>query len=201
MRHFRSKAGFSKKAARSRARLCVFFTLAANIAMLGGCSDLPPLPSVEAAPYQLGVGDEIRILTYGDEHLSGTFRVGDGGTIDMPLLGNVVARGKTTADLEHEIADELRDRQLIKNASVAVQIQTYRPVFILGEVSKPGRYPYEPGMTALTVVAAAGGFTYRAKQEQVKIERVIASHPVQGLAPSTSLIEPADVITVRERYF
>ncbi len=169
---------------------------------LAGCEDTPPLPKTHAAAeYRLGPGDQIRIVTYGDERLSGTFRVADNGNIAMPLLGSVPAQGLSADGLAHAIAAELQSRQLLKNASVSVQVESYRPVFILGEVSRPGQYPYEPGMTALTVVAIAGGFTYRARKQEMLIERTAEGGTVQGLAPSTTQIEPGDVITVQERYF
>jgi len=82
-----------------------------------------------------------------------------------------------------------------------VQVESYRAVFILGEVSRPGRYPYEPGMTVLTAVAAAGGYTYRAARSEAVIERRISGAAVQGRAPMTETVEPSDVITIRERYF
>jgi polysaccharide export outer membrane protein len=170
---------------------------------LASCSETPPpLPAASAnAHYHLGAGDQVRILTYGDDHLSGTFSIGDNGSIDMPLLGAVAARGKTTDGLAEAIAGELKSRQLMQKASVSVEIVAYRPVFILGEVVRPGRYPFEPGMTVLTVVAIAGGFTYRAKKEQMIIARDAEGGTVQGVVPSTAPVEPADVITVQERYF
>ncbi len=166
-----------------------------------GCAELPPLPQGDPGPYHLDAGDQIRVITYGDERLSGTFRIGDGGTVEFPLLGPVAARGLTAEELESKIAVALRTRQLMEHPSVSVQVEQYRPVFILGEVARPGRYPYEPGMTVLTVVAAAGGYTYRAARGQAVIERQAGHSAVQGVAPVTAPVEPADVVTIRERYF
>jgi polysaccharide export outer membrane protein len=178
--------------------------LAAVVTILlgvSGCTDLPPLPQGDPGPYRLDAGDQIRVITYGDERLSGTFRIGDGGTVEFPLVGPVAARGLTAEELEGKLASDLRARQLMEHPSVSVQVEQYRPVFILGEVSRPGRYPYEPGMTVLTVVAAAGGYTYRAARSQAVIEREIGHSATQGLVPMTAPVEPADVITIRERYF
>jgi polysaccharide export outer membrane protein len=168
---------------------------------LSGCSDLPALPQIDPGPYHLDAGDQIRVITYGEERLSGTFRIGDGGTVEFPLLGPVAARGLTAEELESKLALDLRQRQLLEHPSVSVQVEQYRPVFILGEVSRPGRYPYEPGMNVLTVVAAAGGYTYRAARGEAVIEREIGHSAVQGLVPMTAPVAPADVVTIRERYF
>jgi polysaccharide export outer membrane protein len=172
-----------------------------GLVLLARCGALPPLPKAAMADYRLGAGDQVRIVTYGDERLSGTFRVGDNGKIDMPLLGSVMARGDTSDGLAASIAAALRSHQLMQNPSVSAEIVAYRPVFILGEVAHPGRYPYEPGMTMLTVVAIAGGFTYRAQRDDMEVERTAEQGVVQGIAPSTAEVEPGDVITVRERYF
>jgi polysaccharide export outer membrane protein len=173
----------------------------ALILCLAGCEELPPLPAGETGLYRLDAGDQIRVMTYGDDRLSGTFRVSDSGTVEFPLLGPVKARGLTAEGLEGEIAAALQTRQLLNHASVSVQVESYRPVFILGEVSRPGRYPYEPGMTVLTAVAAAGGYTYRAARSEALIERRVGGAAVQGRAPMTETVEPSDVITIRERYF
>lgn len=171
------------------------------IAGLAGCEEVPRLPAGETGLYRLDAGDQIRVMTYGDDRLSGTFRVSDSGTVAFPLLGPVRARGLTAEGLEGEIAAALQTKQLLNHASISVQVESYRPVFILGEVSRPGRYPYEPGMTVLTAVAAAGGYTYRAAKSEAVIERRVGGATVQGSAPMTETVEPSDVITIRERYF
>lgn len=170
--------------------------------LLSSCGpDLPPLLATPAAPYRLGVGDEVRVITFGETQLTGRFRVNDSGEIAVPLLGLMQARGLTTAELESRIAAALRDRHLIRSPSVSVEVVAYRPIFILGEVNKPGQYPYQPGMTVLTVVAIAGGFTYRAVESHVRILRTITGTPVEGLASRGAYVQPGDVITVLERYF
>ncbi len=148
----------------------------------------------------LGVGDEIRIITVGGEQLTGDFRVNDGGDIAVPLLGTVHAAGLTTAQLEQRISQELEERKLFKNASVSIEVLAYRPIFILGEVNKPGQYPYQPGMTLLTAVAVGGGFTYRAVTSYASVVRSQGGHAVEGRVSRRSLIYPGDVITIFERW-
>ena len=172
--------------------------------LLVGCSrikNLPPLPEPADTAYRLGVGDQVRLLTFGEESLSEIFRVNDAGSIALPLLGPVPARGRTTDELSRHIASELARRGLIRDASVAVEIVDYRPVFILGEVNRPGQYPYQPGMTVLSFTAIAGGFTYRAVQDQAAVVRLIEGQPVEGRAGPLTVLRPGDVVTVYERIF
>jgi polysaccharide export outer membrane protein len=171
---------------------------------LAGCApggDLPWLPAPSAAPYRLGPGDRIRILTYGVEQLSGPFRVGDSGNIDLPLLGSVHAAGLTTSELGNKIAAELVADQLMREPSVAVEVEEFRPVFILGEVNKPGEYPYKPGMTMLTAVAIAGGFTYRAVEDYALIVRVKDGSAAVGRVLPQGGVAPGDVVRIFERHF
>ncbi|MCB8881747.1 polysaccharide export protein [Acidisoma cellulosilytica] len=177
--------------------------LAACLA-LAGCapgSDLAPLPQTTAKTYTLGTGEEVRVVIFGQTQLTGRFTINDRGNISVPLLGDVPAKGKTTDQLAQIIATDLEQRKLLNNPSVTVEISKYRPVFILGEVVKPGQYPYEPGMTALTLAAIAGGFTYRAQTNDFSVLRKIDGQTVEGRAPRGAEIEPGDVMTVFERYF
>jgi polysaccharide biosynthesis/export protein len=172
--------------------------------MLAGCSPgsgLPPLPTTTAGPYHLGVGDEVRIITFGEERLTSQFKVNDRGEIAIPLLGNVHASGLTTSELERNISSKLIEKKVLLDPSVSVEVVTYRPVFILGEVVKPGQYPYQPGMTVLTAVAIAGGFTYRAQTDYASILRRTDNHAVEGRAPRGTEVRPGDVIDIYERYF
>ena len=174
----------------------------AMLTLLLGCqAKLPPLPPVETTDYLLGPGDRIRIITFGGQELTGEFRVNDSGDIAVPLIGSVHAAGLTSKQLEQSLTRSLNQSRLFKNPSVSVEVVAYRPIFVLGEVSKPGQFPYQPGMTVLTAVAIAGGFTYRAVQDNFSIVRSVDKQPVEGSATRQTLVEPGDVITVYERYF
>lgn len=180
-------------------------SLLVGVAGLPACSapgsDLPPIPTADTTGYKLGAGDQVRIITFSDEQLTGEFRVADSGTIALPLLGSVKAAGLTPHQLEGEVADALRQRNLYKDPSVAVEVIAYRPVFILGEVSRPGQYPYQPGMTVVTAVAIAGGFTYRAVEDESSIVRTVDGKAIEGRAGRETYVRPGDVITVYERTF
>ncbi len=140
-------------------------------------------------------------MVFGQTELTGQFTVNDRGSLSIPLLGDIPARNETPNGLSREISVALQDKKILLNPSVSVEVVKYRPVFILGQVVKPGQYPYEPGMTALTLVAIAGGFTYRAQTGYVSILRKIDGHVIEGRAKRGEEILPGDVVTVYERYF
>ena len=172
-----------------------------GLAACSGPGSLPPIPQTSDADYRLGPGDQVRIITFGDEQLTGEFRVKDDGDVSLPLIGPVKAAGLTTSQLGTEVTQALISKDLYKNPSVSVEVTAYRPVFVLGEVARPGQYPYQPGMTVQTAVAVSGGFTYRAVEDAFKITRNIHDKPVQGRAGPETQVRPGDVITVYERSF
>lgn len=150
--------------------------------------------------YRLGAGDALRVIVFGEEQLSGEFRVDGSGTVAMPLIGEVAARGRTTRQLEQDIAKRL-EQGYVRDARVSVEVLNHRPFYILGEVRNPGQYPYVNGMTALSAVAMAGGYTYRAREDYVLVTR--GSDPEKQIrrAPATTPVNPDDVVRVPERYF
>jgi len=181
-------------------RVKAFF---AGLLMLASCApgaDMAPLPPVPPGPYHLGVGDQVRIITFGEDQLTGQFRIGDSGDIALPLLGTIHAAGDSVDALQGKIASTLKSRNLLKDPSVSVEITDYRPIFVLGEVAKPGQYPYQPGMSLLTAVAIAGGFTYRAVQDYAAVVRTTPQGKIEGKVTRVAPIQPGDVITVYERH-
>jgi polysaccharide export outer membrane protein len=180
---------------------CIVSGIAGCAAIVAPGSTLPELPASLPGPYRLGPGDEVDIRIFDQSQLSGKYAVDDSGFIDMPLLGLVRAGSSTPDGLGDRITTALQTRQLILNPSVAVEVSHYRPFYILGEVNSPGQYPYRPGMTVLTAVSIAGGFTYRAVETYAGITRDTGNKAVQYRAPSSALAQPGDVITVFERRF
>lgn len=148
--------------------------------------------------YALGVGDRLRVIVYGEEDLSGEFEIGSQGTINLPLIGEVPAEGNTISDLEALVEAQLAGGYLL-NPSVSIEVLNYRPFYILGEVNAPGSYPYVNGMTVLNAVALAGGFTYRADEEDILLSRSANDAEVQ-VSPDTPIL-PGDIIRVEERFF
>lgn len=172
--------------------------------VVAGCNpgrDLPPLQPYAGGNYRLGVGDQVRIIVFGEDQLTGEFRVDDQGRIEIPLLGSVVAGGSTPSELGRSIGVQLKQRKFLRDPSVSVEIAAYRPFFVLGEVAKPGQYAYQPGMTVLTAIAVAGGYTYRAVTDYASIVRTRGESATTGKVSPASFVAPGDVITVFERLF
>ena len=149
-----------------------------------------PVPVPHDAAYHLDAGDRLRVVVYGQEGLTNTYAIDAGGSITMPLIGAVPARGRTPAGLAAEISARLR-RGFIRDPSVAVEIESYRPFFILGEVAAPGQYPYVPNMTVESAVAIAGGFSPRARRDRVTLTHTDASGPTRFVVPSAPRSAPA----------
>jgi polysaccharide export outer membrane protein len=157
-------------------------------------------PAPRDLPYHLDAGDRLRVVVYGQEGLTNTYAISASGTITMPLIGSVPARGRTPQALAADITAKLRDG-FIREPSVAVEIESYRPFFILGEVQAPGQYPYVPNMTAESAVAIAGGFSPRAKRDRVTLTHTDASGTSRAIVPPGTPISPGDTVLVGERWF
>jgi polysaccharide export outer membrane protein len=151
------------------------------------------------APYTLASGDKLRIIVFAQDNLSNVYPVDGSGHISMPLIGTVPARGLTTRELEGQIAARLRGGYL-REPQVTVDIDTYRPFFILGEVVTSGQYAYVNGMTVQTAVAIAGGFSPRAYQYAADITRQYNGVPYCASVPITAPVRPGDTVTIRERF-
>jgi polysaccharide export outer membrane protein len=161
---------------------------------------LPVLLPGTGEPYTLDSGDKLRIVVFGQEGLTNTYIVDAAGKITMPLIGAVPARGATTAQLARTIAERLRNG-FIREPHVAIEVETYRPFFILGEVTYPGQYPYVPNMTVETAIAIAGGFSPRAYRYEVDLSQSAGGITARRKVPLIAPVRPGDTITVQERWF
>jgi len=155
---------------------------------------------VGAPPYVLDAGDKLRVVVFGQDGLSNSYAVDAAGNITMPLIGAVSARAQTTSGLSQSIAAKLRNGY-IREPHVAVEIEAYRPFFILGEVTAPGQYPYVANMTAETAIAIAGGFSPRAYKGTVQVTRTADGQLYRGKVPLGFQLRPGDTILVSERWF
>lgn len=151
--------------------------------------------------YRLGANDRLRITVFGQPTLTGEYMLDGGGALAFPLVGEVKAEGMTTNELQRAIATKLEPDYLV-NPSISIEVLTRRPFYIIGEVQKPGNYPYVTDMTALNAVAIAGGFTYRAKTTQFYLKRLGQDGKmVRIVARPDTPVRPGDTLEVRERYF
>jgi protein involved in polysaccharide export with SLBB domain len=198
-------------------QIMMLFGLAVSAVLLSGCSSPSRPTSVEAAAatggaaaggaplgdinsYRLGPGDALRVTVFRHEDLSGEFTLDGDGYFAMPLVGEVLGGGRSARELENEIETALRSGGYLVEPQVSIQVLNYRPFYIIGEVNNPGSFEYVNGMTVINAVALAGGFTYRADQDDIIISRGGSSGPEIQAAPDTEVL-PGDIIEVTERFF
>jgi polysaccharide export outer membrane protein len=172
---------------------------------LAGCAMTPRLApeylAEEAhAPYTLAGGDRLRVIVFGQDSLSNSYAVDGAGRISMPLIGPVEAQGRTTSALARAIEERLRAGYL-REPRVSVEVEQYRPFFVLGEVNSSGQFPYVNNMTVQNAVAIAGGFAPRANRNYAELTRVMQGQPVTVAVPLTMPVRPGDTIVVKERFF
>ena len=177
--------------------LCLSSALA-----LGACSQRPyPVYSLDdLKSYTLASGDRLRIIVFGQENLSNIYAVDSAGRISMPLIGAVQVSGQSTTQVERAIEAKLRGGYL-REPRVTVEVETYRPFFVLGEVTNSGQFAFVSGMTVQTAIAIAGGYTPRAFKNTVELTRPMPEGPLTQIVPLTFPVRPGDTIMVKERWF
>jgi len=182
-----------------RGLVAALLTLTSMVAAAETAAPAGPAPAL-AEQSVLGPGDRVRVVVFGHEDLSGEFSLRANGAVALPLVGAIDGVGKTPAALEAAIAAALSP-QFLRNPRVSVEVLSYRPFFILGEVKAPGSYPYVNGINARSAVALAGGYTYRAKESHVFITHAGAGKQSRQKSPPDTPVLPGDIIEVPERFF
>ena len=159
-----------------------------------------PTAMTTAPAYRLDAGDKLRVIVFGEMDLGGEYEVDGSGYVRLPLIGQLRAGGLAVNEFENSMKAEL-EKGYLKNARVSVEVINYRPFYILGQVNKPGEYPYVNGMSVLNAVALAGGYTYRANESNVYIRSRDSEEERLTPANQMTRVQPGDIITVRERFF
>jgi polysaccharide export outer membrane protein len=151
-------------------------------------------------PYTLGAGDKLRVVVFGQDGISNTYIVDAGGNVSLPLIGSMPARGITAQQLSQRIAARLK-QGYVREPHVTVEVETYRPFFILGEVTTPGQYPYVADMTVEKAIAIAGGFAPRAFKQTVELTHNAQGRQIKSEVPLGYPLRPGDTVLVKERWF
>lgn len=152
--------------------------------------------------YTLSSGDKVHVIVFGEETLTGDYVITSGGNLSFPLVGNLRATDKTVEQLQIALAAALGDGY-VNNPRVSIQVISFRPFYIMGEVNKPGEYPVSTGLTLQQAVASAGGYTYRANTRRAYLKRANqTSEELLDLRdPQPIIIHAGDTIRVGERHF
>lgn len=163
-------------------------------------SDAAPVSPAAIAP-TIQSGDQLKVIVFGEEGLSGLYEVSPAGTISMPLVGSVRAAGRTKTEVERALTHAYASGNFLQQPKITVSVVTYRPFYVLGEVTSPGQFPYRTGLDVLDAIATAGGFSYRASKSSVLIRHAGDDVWQQYSLAAPVPIAPGDIIRVPERYF
>jgi protein involved in polysaccharide export with SLBB domain len=160
-----------------------------------------PQSAAGSAPeLRLSGGDKVRVTVYGEDKISGEYQIDSGGLLSIPLAGTIQGAGLTKIELEQALTQKLKSEYL-RNPKVTVEVISYRPFYVLGEVQKPGEYQFRSGLNVLSALAIAGGATYRANNSTVMIQRFGSTELKEFPQSPTVLVLPGDVVRVPERFF
>ncbi len=184
----------------------VIFSIGA--AVLAACTSAPGMGNASElqttgssiSGYKLGTGDELKVTVFGEPDLSGPFAVDGQGTITMSLIGQVEIVNLTVTETSRLLEARLKDGWL-RDPKVTVELVKGRPYYILGEVNKPGEYPFISGLTVMNAIASAGDFTYRADKVRILIKSADSPNEREVELTPTTVVRPGDTIRVRERFF
>lgn len=148
----------------------------------------------------MGVADLMRVQVHGEDDLTIETRLDEKGTVTYPFLGEIRAVGLTVRELESRISAGLKAGYLL-NPEVRVQVLEYRPIYVNGEVKKPGGYPYVPGLTVQKAVSLAGGMTHLASKNKIYVIREKSTGGKREGIHLDGTVLPGDTLVVEEGLF
>lgn len=183
--------------------LCAVLFLSACGQTVGSfpTEEAPSLGASATEGYLVEPGNRVRVTVFNEPTLSGDFTLDPAGNIALPLVGNIPSAGLTAKQMASRIEEYLSRNRFVQNPNVSVEVQTFRPFYVLGEVRQPGEFQYTTGMTVLSAIARAGGYDYRARTEEVVLVRTVGSKQMEYKATERTPIAPGDIIKVLERRY
>ncbi len=185
----------------ARQRFCrqLFVLLLMLLVSAMACAQETPATEADSS-YRLGAGDKINIDVFNQPDLTGEYTLDGNGRFSMHLIGRIDAANLTPSELEALIVSKLKPDYLV-NPRVSVRMQNFRPFYIMGEVKNPNSYAYVDGMTYLTAIAIAGGYTYRGKKDWVYVIRGDDPDREELKLDVNEKVRPGDIIRIAERLF
>lgn len=159
----------------------------------------PPVEQ-EDSSYKLGPRDRVSITVFNHPDLSGDYELDGNGRFSMPLIGIVNAAGKSPVELESFLVNRYKPEYLV-NPRISIRVANYRPYYLIGEVQSTGPFPYVAGISYLTAIAMAGGYTYRAKKDVVYVIHANDPEQEEVKLDANEKVQPGDIIRVAERLF
>lgn len=191
----------------------LFLLLASLFCLLAACQSAPAATGREVAAadqavvaqrpvadYQLGSSDKLKVTVFGEPELSGEFVVDGQGFVSLPLIGDIKVEGLSVREFQR-LAEQRFGDGYLREPRVSAEVINYRPYYILGEVTRPGEYPYTSGLTVMNAIATAEGFTYRANKRYVMIKAIEDGQEIRVELTPTTKVQPGDTIRVMERFF
>lgn len=191
----------------------IFLTTFASVCLVAGSCAAPAQQgaAIETAAksnanaddeYRVSSGDKLHVIVFGEDTLTGDYVITSGGNLTFPLVGNLPASDKTVEELQTVLATKLSDGY-VNNPRVSIQVVSFRPFYILGEVNRPGEYPVSTGLTLQQAVASAGGYTYRANNKKVFLKRAneVKERLIDLREEGTVVVRAGDTIRITERHF
>ena len=155
--------------------------------------------SLEPAQYRLAPGDRVKMTVFGQNNVTGEYAIDASGSVTIPLApGPIRIKGLTAEKAARYIQEQLVAANAFRDPRVSVELASFAPIYVLGEVNRPGEFTYRPGLSLFSAVALAGGYTFRANQSRAFIrasdERIETDYKIK----SDIAVMPGDVIRVPE---
>lgn len=181
--------------------------------MVVGCGPQPPMSTMtiqqpsqgtqnlRLGEYRVAPGDRLRVTVLSDTELSGEYEVDSTGMISPRMAGRMIVLGMSTPEIETMLADRYRSGGYLRNPRLSVDLVSRRPFYIIGEVTRPGSFPYVSGINVVQAIAIAGGYTRRASKTRITIQRFNAQQGQEETVTEDSPVGPGDIIRVPERWF
>jgi protein involved in polysaccharide export with SLBB domain len=188
---------------------CAAWTVA-TVACASSTAMPPPAIATLAPLTTLGPGDVFEVKVFGEDSLSGSYRVASDGTVHFSLIGNVTVAGLTAGQAGEAIQQKLS--RYIKQPDVSIFVKEFnsKKIYVFGQVQRPGTFPYEDGMNIIQAITLAGGFDKLANKNTAYVTRrvegreqrlEVSIHDIrEGKAPNYRL-EPGDIVFVAETLF